>query len=112
MKTISSELTEMWKKDEVKARHRSREKQVLEGDRNTAYFHSVANQRRRKKKITSLQGPHGNVEDTEEHLEKNDLYAIPVASDFLRGCKRKAGQCDWEAGTSSSESSPIALAGS
>jgi hypothetical protein len=39
----------------------SRERNIAEGDKNTAYFQALANQRKRKKKISSLQGPTGET---------------------------------------------------
>jgi hypothetical protein len=40
----------------VKAKQKSRDRDIKEGDRNTAYFHFVANQRRRKMLVHSLDG--------------------------------------------------------
>lgn len=62
--------------EEVKAKQRSRDKEIKEGDRNTRYFHAVANQRRRKKNISSLEGPNGAVEETKDMLN--------IAVDFYK----------------------------
>ena len=42
---------------------------LKEEDMNTVYFHAVANQRRRKKAINSLEGPDGLVENTPSILK-------------------------------------------
>jgi hypothetical protein len=63
-KVLGRELENLWVIEEIKIRQRSRDRNILEGDRNTAYFHAVANQRARKKKIEGLHGENGFVQDT------------------------------------------------
>ncbi|XBH61956.1 hypothetical protein VPH35_116304 [Triticum aestivum] len=76
MKFIQSELQKIWLREEIKAKERSRDRDITEGDRNTAYFHAVANQRRRKTLIHSLDSPNGPVSDIKNMLN--------VASDFYK----------------------------
>jgi hypothetical protein len=65
LKKVTGELGRIWALEEIKMRQRSRDRNILEGDRNTAYFQAIANQRARKKHISSIMGPNGLIEDQE-----------------------------------------------
>jgi hypothetical protein len=63
LKEVADELGRIWALKEIKIRQRSRDRDILEGGRNTTYFQAIANQRSRKKRVYSLKGPNGLVED-------------------------------------------------
>jgi len=64
MDEVMMGLNKIWAMEETKARQRSREKHIKEGDRNTRYFQTVANQRRRKTTIHQMVGPEGVATET------------------------------------------------
>ena len=68
MPDIQEELEDIWKIEETKAKQRSRDRNIKEGDMNTAYFHAICNHKARKKTILSLQGPDGMVTENKEML--------------------------------------------
>jgi hypothetical protein len=71
---ILRDLNSYWIIEETKDRQRSRDRDILEGDRNTAYFHAVANQRRRKKMIHVLDDPDGPETETDKMLKIATSY--------------------------------------
>jgi len=75
MKNITADLEAVWKMEEIKAKQRFRDRNILEGDKNTTYFQAVANQRNRKKRINGLDTPEGWVEDNDKLLSHGvDFY--------------------------------------
>jgi hypothetical protein len=64
----------LWLKEEVKAKQRSRDRDIKEGDWNTSYFHAVANQRRRKMLVHSLDGPDGPATGEKEMIDLATSY--------------------------------------
>jgi hypothetical protein len=87
LKFIQLEMHKLWLKEEVKAKQRSRDRDILEGDRNTAYFHAVANQRRRKTLIHILEGPDASSSDLNCMLKiatdfYKDLFKAESREDF------------------------------
>jgi hypothetical protein len=78
-------------------RHRSRDRNIMEGDRNTAYFQAIANQRSRKKLVTSPMGPDGLREDQEGmHKIVVDFYKQLFAKENREGIT--LDQDFWEMG--------------
>lgn len=68
MDNMMLELNRLWAMEETKAKQRSRERNIKEGDRNTRYFQTVANQRRRKITIHAMEGPDGVSHNTQDIL--------------------------------------------
>ena len=87
---ITKELDKIWALEEIKARQRSRDRNLLEGDKNTAYFQAVANYRSRKKRVDSLMGPQGLVHDQAGIMKTaldfyKDLFAREERGDLILG---------------------------
>jgi plasmid maintenance system killer protein len=92
-KFLEEELDKIWRIEKNKIRQRFRDRDILEGDRNTAYFHAMANYRNRKKRIDFLKGPAGHITDQKGMMDvavgyyknlfaKEDRGDIKLSDDF------------------------------
>jgi hypothetical protein len=90
MKYLARELDHLWVLEEIRARLGARDRNILERDRNTTYFHVVVNHGCRKKRIESLKGPDGMVHDTHGILKIPVEYYKELFSWESRGSVRLA----------------------
>jgi hypothetical protein len=51
---LKRELEHIWQIGKIRARQKARDRDIKEGDKDTSYFFALANQRKRKKYISSL----------------------------------------------------------
>lgn len=63
------ELEAIWRMEEMNANQRSWDKNIKEGDKNTAYDFAVANQHNRDKRVIGLEGLEGWIEDNGKLLD-------------------------------------------
>ena len=69
MQEIQEELETIWHMEETKAKQRSRDRHIKEGDKNIAYFQAIFNQKRRKKSIAALHGDNDLVTNNKNMLK-------------------------------------------
>lgn len=60
-KEVENRLYEMFEREEIMAKQRSRIDWLREGDRNTSFFHARASARRRTNKIKVLRRVDGSI---------------------------------------------------
>jgi mannosylglycoprotein endo-beta-mannosidase len=71
---ISVELMKIYANEELLWYQKAHEKWLMEGDLNTSYFHRVANGRKRKNTMFSLNDNGVNIEGTDKLIEHATSY--------------------------------------
>ena len=66
---IQTELLRLLAEEELYWHKRSNSKWLLEGDNNTSFFHRIANGKKRKNQIFSLEGENGIIKEQDQLLE-------------------------------------------
>uniref|UniRef100_A0A452YGV4 Uncharacterized protein n=1 Tax=Aegilops tauschii subsp. strangulata TaxID=200361 RepID=A0A452YGV4_AEGTS len=74
-KELREQLKRVMMQEEIKIIQRYKEREIIEGDGNTIYYHAKVNGRRRKNRILSLEQEEGMIEGEEELMKYiNDFY--------------------------------------
>ena len=84
---LEDQLLQIIRMEEEYWRQRGRVRWALQGDANTAYFHAVANGRRRKCHISSLSSPSGPISG-KQAIQANiyDFYRELLGTEETRWC--------------------------
>ena len=78
---LEEQLSKILKEEEIKWFQRSKEKELLEGDSNTKFYHTKANGRRRKNFIFALHQDEGLIEGNDQLMKYiTDFYKKTVWS--------------------------------
>ncbi|CAN1131692.1 Putative ribonuclease H protein At1g65750 [Linum perenne] len=93
---LKCDLDKLWKREEISWRQKAREKWTKDGDRNTKYFHKIANQNRRRNFISALRVSEVVYEDgvglagavvgfyRELYLDRGGSRPFPLHANFSR----------------------------
>lgn len=97
-KTLEKQLDDLLKTEEVMWRQRSRAVWLMEGDKNTKFFHGKANQRRKTNEIKKLKDSDGVWWRGEEHVERilidhfSDIFSSSNPVDIEEVCEVVRGK--------------------
>ena len=85
---IIERLTKLYHREEILWRQRARVEWLMQGDKNTYFFHLRASRRRRKNQIKALQRPNGELTENVSEMENltntfyRDLYTSEGVHDM------------------------------
>jgi hypothetical protein len=88
-KVMWAELERIWRMEEVKARQRSREREIKEEDGNTSYFFAKSNQRRKRKMVSCLENEGEVVTHNKDMID----HALEFYKSYL--VKKKSQISPW-----------------
>lgn len=84
---VKQRLSFLLREEEIKWLQRAKTKRILEGDRNTKYYHLIANGKHRKTRIFQLEQEEGVIRgdvQIKKYITKfyKDLFGAPVGNNF------------------------------